>query len=120
MFSVLAAAIYDILRGMVPAPRAEITYSELVAQLGPMPPPNQDLQARDSRLDAALGELVTACRHRDLPAISALVVRDADRIPGPGYYPIAHPDEAGDMARAMIAWGHEVQRVRATTYPAQL
>ncbi|HJZ56569.1 MAG TPA: hypothetical protein VKE74_16505 [Gemmataceae bacterium] len=85
-----------------------------------MPPPNQDLQARDPRLDASLGELVTASHRRALPAISALVVLDADRIPGPGYYPVAHPAEAGDTARAMIAWGYEVQGVRATTYPAQL
>ncbi len=120
MLSVLAAAIYDILQSLVPGPSAEITYTELVNRLGPMPAPNQDLQAHDRRLDIALGELVTACRARGLPAIAALVVRDDSRIPGSGYYPMAHPTVANDTARAMIAWGNEVQQVRATTYPAQL
>jgi hypothetical protein len=120
MLSVLAAAIYDVLRVLVPNRRAEITYAELVDQLGPMPPPNQDLHARDVRLDAALGELVTACRRRGLPAIAAIVVRDDTRAPGQGYYSIAHAAEAGDTDIAMIAWGHEVQQVRATTYPAHL
>src|SRR5579872_4366930 len=64
--SILATAIYDILRSLVPSPRAEITYSELVQQLGPLRAPNQDLQPRDSRLDSALGELVAACRRRNL------------------------------------------------------
>ena len=120
MLSVLAAAIYDILRGLASNPRAEITYSELVVRLGPMPRPNKDLQPRDTRLDAALGELVHACRRRDLPAIAAMVVHEGDRVPGPGYYPVAHPREAGDRAREMIARGLEIQRVRTTTYPAQL
>ena len=119
MLNVLAAAIYEILQAMVPNPNAEITYAELVNQLGPMPPPNQNLQARDARLDVALGELVHACRQLGLPAISALVVRNDDRSPGPGYYPVAHP-QVGDMAAAMIAWGNEIALVRATAYPVQL
>jgi hypothetical protein len=118
--SQLASDIYDILRPMLPNPNAEITYHDLVGRLGPLPAPNQDLQARDPRLDQALGEIVAECRARDLPAISAIVVRADGRIPGPGYYPTAHPDVAHDIARAMIAWGNEVQRVRSTTYPQTL
>jgi hypothetical protein len=120
VLSVLATAIYEILRSLVPDSRAEITYSDLVARLGPMAPPNQGLEAHDQRLNIALGELVTACRQFGLPAISALVVHGHDRIPGPGYYPLAHPKVANDAARAMIAWGQELLKVRATTYPLQL
>jgi hypothetical protein len=120
MLSELATAIYEVLRSMVPSPRADISYSDLVERLGPMPAPNENLQARDPRLDAALGELVTACRQHGLPAISALVVRDAERVPGPGYYTLAHPAVARDTARAMVAWGTEAQLARGTTYPEQL
>jgi hypothetical protein len=119
--SVLALAIYEILRALVPDPQAEITYQELVNRLGPLPSPNDNLHWRDPRLDAALGELVAACRERGLPAISALVVRAIERNPGHMYYPVAHPveDAQGELA-AEIAWGNEIQRVRQTTYPAQL
>ena len=115
--SQLASAIYDILQPMVPSPNADIAYHELVDRLGPLPAPNHDLQSRDPRLDEALGEIVTECRARELPALPAIVVRSDDRIPGPGYYQIAHPDVAHDRALAMIDWGNEVVRVRQTTYP---
>lgn len=120
--SVLATAIYAILRSLVPAPAAEITYEDLVEQLGPMPPPNQDLRPRDPRLDIALGEIVTTCRNHKppLPALPAIVVRKYERTPGEGYYRIAHPDVPQDWAHWMIAWGNEVIRVRQTTYPAAL
>jgi hypothetical protein len=119
--SVLALAIYDILRAMVPDPGAEITYEDLVTQLGPMPPPNQDLHYKDFRLDAALGELVTACRRRGLPAISALVIRKHERNPGDGYYPLAHPAEwAQDRMLAEVAWARERDQASQTTYPQQL
>jgi len=118
--SQLASDIYDILRPMVPNPTAEITYHDLVARLGPLPVPNQNLQPRDRRLDEALGEIVTECRARDLPALPAIVVHSEDRIPGPGYYPMAHPQVADDRARAMIAWGNEILQVRRTTYPQAL
>ena len=68
----------------------------------------------------ALGELVKACRAKGLPAISAMVIRYRERIPGPGYYPVAHPAEASDTAKAMIAWGIEMEKVRTTTYPTTL
>ena len=120
MLSALAAAIYTILRSLVPDPSAEITYSQLVSRLGPMDPPNENLQPRDRRLDAALGDLVHACRGAGLPAISALVVRDDEGSPGAGYYPVAHPGALSrDTAAKMIAWGNEIQAVRATEYPVQ-
>ena len=119
--SVLALAIYEILRDLVPNPSAEITYEGLVGRLGPMPPPNEGLHYRDVRLDEALGDLVAACRARDLPAISALVIRKIERNPGPGYYPTAHPAEsAQDQMLAEVAWAHERERSRQTSYPLQL
>lgn len=119
--SALASAIYDILRGLVPDPGAEITYSELVNQLGRMPRPNEGLHYRDARLDEALGELVDACRAQELPAISALVIREAERNPGVGYYPKAHPLEwAQGLIFAEVVWANERERVRQTSYPAQL
>jgi hypothetical protein len=33
---------------------------------------------------------------------------------------MAHPDEADDPAKAMIAWGIELEKVRTTTYPPAL
>lgn len=123
--SVLAQAIYAILRKRVPdpSPRALITYEDLVTQLGPMPPPNQDLRYKDFRLDKALGELVIACRKRGLPAISALVIRkDKDkRNPGDGYYPLAHPAEwAKGPLEAEVAWAQELIIVQNTAYPPKL
>ncbi len=116
----LAAAIYDTLRALVPSTDAEIAYSVLLGRLGPLPPPNSDLSPRDPRLNDALGELTHACRQRNLPAISALVVHIDDHVPGPGYYPVAHPDVARNKAKAMAAWGHEIEQARATTYPSHL
>src|SRR5262245_59554093 len=115
--STLALAIYDILRSLVPDPKAEITYQDLVLQLGPMPSPNANLFWRDPRLDSALGELVIACHNHQphrLPAISSLVVRDDTHQPGEGYYPLAHPLEfqQGGILMAVIAWGHEVHQAR--------
>ncbi|MDX9975559.1 MAG: hypothetical protein RBU21_21415 [FCB group bacterium] len=118
--SQLASDIYDVLRPMVPNPTAEITYHDLVTRLGSLPAPNQNLQPRDHRLDEALGEIVTQCRARHLPALPAIVVRSDERVPGPGYYPMAHPDVADDQTQAMIAWGNEIQQVRRTTYPQTL
>jgi hypothetical protein len=42
--------------------------------------------ARDIRLDQALGEIVTACQARNLPALPAIVARYQDG------YPMAHPN----------------------------
>lgn len=115
--SPLAQLVYDQLRRRVPASRPELSYTDLVEQL---PSPYGTLSPDSDVLASALGELVTACRNLDLPAISAMVVRHRERVPGPGYYPVAHPDEADDPAMAMIAWGKELTKVRATTYPAAL
>lgn len=115
--SPLAIAVYDVLRVRVPALHPELAYSDLVQLL---PPPYSTLDPDSALLAQALGELVTGCRKKDLPAISAMVIRFRERIPGPGYYPMAHPAEAADPAKAMIAWGIELEKVRTTTYPTSL
>ena len=120
--SQLATEIYEVLRAYANSANGEITYQELVMALGPLPPPNQDLHWRDSRLDEALGELVTTCRGHQLPALSAIVVRANERSPGAAYFPIAHPQEfaIGGEVAAMRAWEAEVRRIRVASYPERL
>lgn len=113
----LAVAIYGVLRVRVPAKKPELAYTELIPKL---PAQFRGIEPDGQVLANALGELVRACRNKGLPAISAMVVRYRERIPGPGYYPAAHPTEAHDMAKAMVAWGIEIEKVRVTTYPPTL
>lgn len=117
LMSPLAKLVYDRLRVRDPALRPELSYTELVEQL---PSPYAGLSPDSDVLAHALGELVQACRDRDLPPISAMVLRHRERVPGPGYYPAAHPNEADDPAKAMIAWGIELTKVRVATYPPAL
>lgn len=118
--SVLASAIYAVLRPRLPGAAPQISYDDLVHRLPALGPPNAGLQARDVRLDVALGELVTACRAKGLPAISAIVVRQDTQMPGEGYYGAAHPTTAHDTALRAIDWGNEFNAARAATYPAVL
>lgn len=113
--SPLATAVYEVLRRRVPAAKPEISYEELCAKL---PPALGNIEPNDQRLWIALGDIVRACRAADLPAISAIVVNKHTRIPGKLYYSVAHPNE--DEPHAMVAWGHEVLKVRVTTYPTTL
>ena len=114
ILSPLAASIYQVLRNRVPSVKPELAYTELVESL---PNPFNTVGPDSEMLAAALGELVTRCRAKGLPAISAMVVRYRERVPGPGYYKMAHPDVAHDPAKAAIAWGHELEKVRVTSYP---
>lgn len=116
--SPLASEIYRVLRDLVPNENAQITYQDLVYQLGPLPAPNQGLHWQDLRLNAALGELVEECRGQQLPAIPAIVVRSNELTPSYGYYSIAYPGRNYDDALA--DWVGEVQQVRQTTYPQTL
>lgn len=118
--SQLAMDIYQTLRGLVPDQHAIITYGELIEQLGSMPPSSGDLRPRDPRLHEALGEIVSECRMNGYPALSAIVVRKGCGTPGRGYYDVAHPEVANDIARAMIEWGNEVLKVRRSTFPISL
>ena len=94
--SQLAERIYQYLRTRVPGEDPRITYQALVDALGPLPPPNDRLQAFDKRLFDALGEIGQAChRHSPrLPALSSVVVQKQEDgtlgMPGPGYYSATH------------------------------
>jgi hypothetical protein len=113
----LANAVYAVLRTRTPSRAPEISYTDLVARL---PSPYNALDPDSELLATALGDIVRECRAKKLAALSAIVVRARERIPGPGYYPVAHPNEAGDVPRAMIAWAGELAAVKATSYPATL
>lgn len=118
--SPLAKAIYDILQPRVPSWSPEITYEELVALLPPLPAPYTDISVYDPRLSAALGELVAACRTKNLPALPAIVVRKDTGMPGVGYYPVAHPTAGKDRVLQVMAWGNEMLKVKATPFPTTL
>jgi len=118
--SPLADAIYDILQPRVPSLSPEITYEDLVARLPALPPPYSGVDVQDSRLSDALGEIVTACRAKGLPALAAVVVRKDTKMPGNGYYPVAHPTAGDDRVQQAIAWGNEMLMVRKTRFPATL
>jgi hypothetical protein len=119
MPSSLALEIYNAIRSRCPATEPRITYRDLVEALPPLPRPYENLHWRDPRLDEALGELVSACHARGLPAISAIVVNGETRAPGNRYYEVAHAGITDALQRE-IAWGHEYDRAKATTYPASL
>ena len=115
--SPLASAIYDVLRPMVPSPDAAITYSDLAAELKKKH--SYDLDGSDPTLHEALGEIVHACKAKQLPALPAMVVRKKEKSPGFGYYPVAHPAAKDDAAKK-AAWESEIDGVRKATYPPSL
>jgi hypothetical protein len=112
--SPLAARIYAILRRRVPSSRnaATMTYKQIALRVG--------VSHRGPALDRALGELVTRCRSRGLPAIAALVVRADLGIPGAGYYGLAHGIQPRPRPVAALAWAREVVLVCSTSYPTVL
>jgi hypothetical protein len=115
----LAEAIYDVLRQLVARqPRPRITYQDLIDQL---PRGYRGLSPRSPELSAALGEIVEACRQYDppLPALLAVVINVSTGRPGPGYYPVAHPDAASDEEQR-AAWEAEVSQVPGISYPVRL
>lgn len=118
--SPLADAIYRILQPRVPALSPEITYEDLVARLPALPPPYSGVDVQDRRLSDALGEIVIACRAKGLPALAAIVVRKDTRMPGDGYYPVAHPAAGNDRVLQVLAWGNEMLLARKTQFPATL
>lgn len=118
----LASLIYPILRDRVPGDDPRMSYESLVNELGPLPPPNQNLQAFDQRLFAALGAIGSACHMNGLPALSSIVVQQTAsslHMPGPGYYPVTHPEARSDEAR-IAAWLAEYGNARTTIYPPEL
>ena len=122
--SPLALACYAVLRLVVPSrtdPR--LSYSKLVSRL---PQEFQYLSLENpqhrNELSEALGEIVSACRTRSLPALPAVVVklvRDELEYPGAGYYPVAHPG-VEDSDSLLVLWGRELEQVQVTQYPVNL
>src|SRR6476659_7377349 len=103
--SVLASSIYAVLRQRTTLGEPRISYRDLVEELGPLAPPNQNLQPQDRRLSAALGELGHACHAAGLPAISAIVVQreqDGLGMPGEGYFLDIHPLAKTDELRISL------------------
>lgn len=65
---------------------------------------------RSGKLHDALGEIVVACRTANLAAIAALAINGTTKIPGGGYFPVAHAGTSTDAARRS-AWAAEVAQV---------
>lgn len=70
--------------------------------------------------DAALGEIVQACRSRGLPALAAIVVRRDLRVPGDKYYAVAHPHARGDRPTEMLGWVYEFWAASSQRFPSRL
>ena len=121
----LAQQVYQVLRGRVPRIDPRLSYQDVVKELGRLPPPNDELGANDQRLFDALNEIMRACRNHNppLPVLPAIVVRrntDASlETPGKGYFPVTHP-QAPSALDGLIEWAGEIDRVRKTTYPANI
>jgi hypothetical protein len=111
--SPLAAKIYKHLVTRVRRAQPSITYGELASAIAVHP--------RSPKLHAALGEVTNACRHRQLPALPAIVWRAAPRRPSIGYYKVAHPRAHTDAAR-VAAWEREHARVvrEIARFPSRL
>jgi hypothetical protein len=115
----LADATYAALRRHLQQTRSlrpVLSYKDLCAKIvgfavGP----------RSGKLHAALGEVVIECRNKKLGAIPALAINGTTRLPGHGYFPVAHPSARTDALRK-TEWSAEVDRVvRDTTkYPVAL
>ena len=102
----LAKEIYRRLVRHVRAGNDSITYGELATLVSAKHPTHP----RSSRLHAALGEVTTACRLRDLPILPAIVWRADAHHPSDGYYAVAHP-RARSWKSQLAAWQVEHERV---------
>jgi hypothetical protein len=111
--SPLAAKIYKQLRKRLTQGKPSITYGEIAAAA--------ELHVRARELYVALGEITNACRHAELPCISAIVWRTSPRQPAAGYFKVAHPRAHTDEAR-LSAWQREHARVisEAARFPPRL
>jgi hypothetical protein len=110
--SLLAIAVYEILRLRVGRPEPRITYAELASQLRDASDEFEHIFPRSRELYAALAEVGRECRRLGLPPLPALVVRADTKRPGAAYY-------AGARTRgeAVAAWRRDLERVKGSTYP---
>ena len=100
--SPLATKIYKHLRKRLIAGTASTTYGEVAKAV--------EVHVRSRDLYSALGEITNACRHAQLPAISAIVWRRGMHKPAGGYFKAAHPRAHTDAAQ-VSAWEREHSRV---------
>ena len=84
-----------------------LSYGELCPKIGGF-----TVSPRSGKLHAALGEIVAECRRKGLGAIAALAINGTTRIPGHGYFPVAHPNAQTDVERRR-EWSQEVAQVVA-------
>lgn len=118
--SPLGEAIYHVLARRVGLGQPLISYHELVVQLPPLASPHDNITRNDERLFKALGEVGIACQEWGFPALTALVIRSAERSPGSGYYHLVHPETGDDPEKRKAAWERELAKVKATQYPPNL
>jgi hypothetical protein len=109
----LANAIYKQLLRRLRSSNPSITYGELAAAVA--------VHHRNPHFLAALGELTTACRERDLPCLPAIVWSASMCRPADGYYRVAHPRARGERSR-VAAWEREQERLvrEADRFPRTL
>lgn len=115
----LAQAIYAYLRTRTPSSDPRVSYATLVEQPGIEP---FEVRARDPRLDAALGEIVLACRAHNLPPLACIVVHEDpdDPYPGRGYFRIAHTAAGDDRELQLEQWIGDFDRTRRQVYPERI
>jgi hypothetical protein len=123
--SPLAERVYQTLLRRLRLSNPLISYGDLVRALGPLPPPNNDLQPNDERLFEALEEIARKCQSHapPLPVLTALVVRrNPDGTlgtPGAGHFALVVP-HVGDEAARIRMWRAELTHVVACSYPQEL
>lgn len=110
--SPLATAIYKHLRKTLRT-KSSLTYRELAEAVS--------THHRSPAFHAALTEVTSACRARELPALPAMVWSATTRAPSAGYYKAAHPRARTDAAQ-YAAWEREHAAVvrNAATFPPTL
>lgn len=113
----LATAVYRVLRQRLATSSTSITYGQLADAVSRTIP----IHRRSSRLHDALGEVTTACRGAQLPALPAIVWRAGTKRPSDGYFEIAHPRVRTAEGR-ITAWEAEHEKVirMKDKFPAKL
>jgi hypothetical protein len=114
--TLLAQAIYEILRQRTSLEDPRITYARLAEQLRDASEDFEHVHHRSRELYAALVEVGAECRKRRLPPLPALVVRADTGRPGDAYYEgrctgVVHRGEK------VAAWRRDLEAVKETTYP---
>jgi hypothetical protein len=109
-----------VLQPLVADPQATITYSRLVDEVNEICKLTPPLRAyQDKRLYDALGDVANACKARELPPLTALVVLEDVMTPSPAYYKMEYP-QLRDEFEKLGAWIEDLKRVRVVEFPSTL